>query len=93
MPEPAYAIVEMLCNPVKLKELKAIPNLRIEVRPEYTADPAVIRIIAFADAAAQDAAHALGCTVTVRISAEDYRKQVEETYRSIGKDTDPSEPN
>jgi hypothetical protein len=93
MPEPAYAIVEILCDPAKLKQLEAIPNLRIEVRPEYTADPAVIRIIAFADAAAQDAARTLGCTVTVRKSAEDYRNQVERTYRSIGKDTDPSGPN
>ena len=93
MPAPAYAIVEMLCDPAKLKELSAIPNLRIEVRPEYTADPAVIRIIALADAAAQDAARVLGCTVTVHKTPEQYRAQVEKAYRNIGKDPDPSGPN
>lgn len=93
MPEPAYAIVEILCDPAKIKELKAISNFRIQVRPERTADPNVARIFALADAAAQDAARQLGCTVTVRKSAEDYRKHIEKTYRSIGKDSESSEPN
>lgn len=94
MPEPAYALVEMFCDPAKLKELKAIPNLKLQMRPEYTTDPAVISIVALADAAAQDAARALGCTVTVHKSPEQYREDVEETYRNIGRNADdPSGPN
>jgi len=92
MAEPAYAIVELLCDPALLGAVKAIPNLRIEVRPEYTADPAVIRVYAYADAVAQAAAQALGCTVTVVKSAEDYRLQIEGAYRGLGEDP-PSGPN
>jgi hypothetical protein len=84
MPVSEYALVEMFCNPAMLKELDAISNLDIQVRPEYTADPTVIRIIALADAAAQAAARALGCTITVRKTPEQYREEVEETYRNIG---------
>jgi hypothetical protein len=29
MPEPAYAVVEIVCDPAKLAQLRAIPNLEI----------------------------------------------------------------
>lgn len=83
MPEPAYAVVEVLCDPAQLGELSAIPNFEIEVRPMKTDDPAVVRISALADAEAQQAARALGCTVTVVKSAEDYRAQVEAAYAGL----------
>jgi alkanesulfonate monooxygenase SsuD/methylene tetrahydromethanopterin reductase-like flavin-dependent oxidoreductase (luciferase family) len=86
MAKPAYAVVEMLCNPALLAQLEAIPNLKIEVRPIRTPDPALIRIGALADDAAQAAARNLGCVVTVVKSADDYRRQIEEAYRDLGKD-------
>jgi hypothetical protein len=86
MPEPAYAVVEILCDPAKLNALAAIPNLEIDTRPIRTDDPAVVRLGARADAAAQIAVRALGCTVTVVKSAEAYRAELEENYRELGKD-------
>lgn len=86
MADPAYAIVKIRCDPAKLKAVEGIPNLRIEVRPEYTDDPAVILVHAFADAGAQAAARAMGCTVTVMKTAEEYKAQLEAAYRSIGED-------
>jgi hypothetical protein len=86
MPEPAYAVVDILCDPAQLRDLEAIPNLRVEVRPEYTEDPAIILVHAFADAGAQAAAQAMGCTVTVIKSAEDYQAQIEAAYRAVGED-------
>lgn len=86
--DPEYAVVEMLCDASRLGELKAIPTLQIEVRPLRTDDPARIRIYGLADEAAQAAAAALGCTVTVVKSAEDHRAQIEEVYRTIGKKPD-----
>ena len=72
------------------QRLNAIPNL-ISGAAGICRRSAVIRIIALADAAAQDAARA-SCSVTVHKTPEQDRKQVEETYRSLGRDADPSEP-
>ena len=88
MPQPAYALVDILCDPAKLGQIEAIPNLRVEVRPEYTADPAIILVHAFADGAAQAAVAAMGCTVTVVKSAEAYQKQIEAAYQGLGDDPD-----
>jgi hypothetical protein len=88
MPEPAYAVVDILCDRDRLGDLKAIPNLQVKVRPEYTADPSTVLVHAFADAAAQAAAQAMGCTVTVLKSAEDYQRQVEAAFESIGGEND-----
>lgn len=82
MPEPAYAVVEMLCDPAKLAEIQAIPHLQIETRPIRTPDPAVVKLNALADDTAQEAARALGCTVRVVKSAEDYRRQIEANFGS-----------
>lgn len=87
MPEPAYAVIDILCDPAKLKSIEAIPNLRVEVRPEYTNDPGTILVHAFADAGAQAAVAAMGCTVTVVKSAADYRKQIEAAYRGLGEES------
>lgn len=92
MPEPDYAIVEILCDPAKLHHLGDIPNLLIDVRPVKTQDPAVVRISARADAPAQAAARALGCTVTVVKSAEDFREQIADAYRGLGVDDGDSGP-
>jgi hypothetical protein len=51
-----------------------------------TPDPAVARLCALADDNAQQAARKLGCTVTVLKSAETYRQQIENVYRSIKPD-------
>jgi hypothetical protein len=83
MVEHDNAVVEILCDSAKLGELIAIPHLTVEVRPMRTDDPAVVRISALADAEAQEAARALGCTVTVVKSAADYRAQVEDAYRGL----------
>ena len=85
-PLPAYAVVEILIHPDRLSELKAIPNLKVQVRPMYTDDPTVVRMYALADQGAQQAALALGATVTVVKSAADYARQIESAYRSLGKD-------
>ncbi len=87
--EPAYAVVELLCDTAKLAQLRAIPNLMIQVRPMRTPDPAVARIGVLADEGAQEAARALGCTVRVVKSAEDYRRQIEDAFRNIGPDAPP----
>lgn len=81
MPEPAYAVVEMLCESSRLAEIRAIPNLKIETRPIRTPDPATVQLNAIADAQAQEAARALGCTVRIVKSAEEYRRQIEDAYR------------
>jgi hypothetical protein len=81
--EPAYAVVDLLCDAAKLAELRAIPNFIIQNRPMRTPDPAVARLCALADDNAQQAARKLGCTVTVLKSAEAYRQQIENVYRSI----------
>jgi len=86
MPEPAYAVVEIVCDPAKLAQLRAIPNLEIDTRPIRTDDPSIVRVGARADAAAQAAVQALGCTVTIVKSAEAYRAELEENYRELGKD-------
>ena len=93
MPEPAYAVVDILCDPDRLADLKAIPNLRVEVRPEFTDDPAIILVHAFADADAQAAAQAMGCTVTELQSAEDYQRQLDAAYESVGSDDGGAGPN
>ena len=92
MAEPAYALVDILCHPAQLDQLAAIPNLVIDVRPIRTSDPAVVRVSGRADAAAQAAARALGCTVTVAKSAEDYRAELEENYRGLGTDSSDRGP-
>jgi hypothetical protein len=92
MAEPAYAIVDILCDPAQLKTIEAIPHLRIEVRPEYTSDPGVILVHAFADAAAQAAVAALGCRITVIKSAEAYQKQIESAYGGLGQDGGGTDP-
>jgi hypothetical protein len=84
MPEPAYAVVELLCDPSKLAEILAIPNLQLETRPIRTPDPSVVKLNALADENAQNAARALGCTVSVVKSAEDYRRQVESAFKNLG---------
>ena len=83
MAEPAYAVVDILCDPAQLEAIKAIPNLKVPVRPEFTADPAVILVHAYADAGAQAAAAAMGCTVTVLKTAEQYQRQIDAAYESI----------
>ena len=46
MPGPAYALVDILCDPAKLGQLAAIPNLVIDVRPIRTISgwPGITRI-------------------------------------------------
>jgi hypothetical protein len=80
------AIVSILCSPEQYPHLKEIPNLTVQVRPMYTGDPDVVEVTALADDSAQHAAIALGCRVTVVVTADDYRKRVEALYE------DPSEP-
>jgi hypothetical protein len=88
MPEPAYAVVDLRCDIAKLKDVEAIPNLRIEFDLERTEDPNVVLIHAFADAGAQAAAATMGCTVTVVKSAEDYQEQVMAAYRALSMEPD-----
>ena len=78
MAEPDYAVVEILASPLTVRDLVAIPNLLIEVRPMFTDDPDVVLVSALADADAQAAAQALGCTVTVEVTAAEYRAQVDD---------------
>lgn len=91
MPEPDYAAVEILCDPARLEELEAIDNLVVRVNPLYTDDPAQIRIYALADAAAQAAAAALGCIVTVRISAADFKVRIDTTYGDVDEPMPPDD--
>lgn len=88
MADPAYAIVRIRCDPAKLNAIESIPNLRIEVRPEYTDDPGIILIHAFADAGAQAAVRAMGCTLTVVKTAEEYQAQLDAAYEGLGNDDD-----
>ncbi|MEV5835599.1 hypothetical protein [Nocardia sp. NPDC052112] len=83
MPEPAYAVVDILCDTNEFRDLAAIPNLLIEFSPEVTDDPAKMLVHAFADEDAQAAARAMGCTVAVLQSAEDYAAQVAAAYAAI----------
>ena len=78
MSEPDYAVVEILASPLTVRDLVAIPNLLIEVRPMFTDDPDVVLVSALADADAQAAAQALGCTVTVEVTAAEYRAQLDD---------------
>jgi histidinol-phosphate/aromatic aminotransferase/cobyric acid decarboxylase-like protein len=89
MPEPAYAVIDIRCDPAKLPEIEAIPNLRVAVSPEYTDDPAIILVHAFADEQARAAVEAMGCAVTVVTSAEDFQQQLDDVYNAIDEDPGP----
>jgi hypothetical protein len=78
--EPAYAVVDILCDPAQLEAIEAVPNLLVPLRPEYTDDPGLILVHALADEDAQAAVAALGCTVTVLKSAEEYQQQLDAAY-------------
>jgi hypothetical protein len=90
--EPAFAVVQILCDPAQLEDIEAVPNLRIPSRPEYTDDPNVILVHAMADEGAQAAVTAMGCTVTVIMSAEDYDKHLDDVYAAIGREDDGGGP-
>ena len=86
MAEPAYAVVDILCDPAQLEDIEAVPNLLVPMRPEYTDDPGVILVHALADEDAQAAVTAMGCTVTVLKSAEDYQQQIDAAYAAVGQE-------
>jgi hypothetical protein len=89
MAGPDYAVVELVCEAEALPRLSAIPNLEIQTSPMRMADPGRVKVAGLADVAAQAAAAALGCSVVVVKSAEDYRAQIEDAYRGLGITTDP----
>lgn len=89
VPEPDYAVVEIQCTRAQVRELAGIPNLEIEVRPLFTEDPDVVLVSALADEAAQQAVAALGCTVTVVLSASAYRAQVDDAYEGLEDENGP----
>jgi hypothetical protein len=90
--EPAYAVIQILCDPAQLEAIKAVSNLLIPSRPEYTDDPNVILVHAWADAGAQAALAAMGCTVTVIMSAEDFDKHLDDVFAAIGREDDGPGP-
>jgi hypothetical protein len=92
MPEPAYAVVEILCDVDQLEALLGIPDLVVQVGARRTPDPAVVRIDALADEDVQGAARNLGCTVTVVKSADDFRAQIDDAYTGLAQDPGPADP-
>jgi hypothetical protein len=86
--EPDYAVVEIVASPLQVRDLVAIPNLLIEVRPMFTDDPDVVLVSALADEDAQAAARALGCTVTVEVTPAEYKAQVGAAYEGLDTDDD-----
>lgn len=86
MAEPDYAVVEILASPLQVRDLVAIPNLLIEVRPMFTDDPDVVLVSALADEDAQAAVQALGCTVTVEMTPADYKAQIDAAYEGLDED-------
>jgi hypothetical protein len=86
--EPDYAVVEIVASPLQVRDLVAIPNLLIEVRPMFTDDPDVVLVSALADEDAQAAARALGCTVTVEVTPAEYKAQVDAAYEGLDTDDD-----
>lgn len=84
MAEPDYAIVRMWCAMANYAEVEDIPTVRI-LSARAAEDPDQVEADALADAAGQAAAVALGCTVTVLQSAEDYRAKVEANARAIAR--------
>lgn len=87
--EPDYAVVQILCSPAQYVELQDIANVVVQVRPLYTDDPDVIEVSALADEDAQQAVLALGCQLTVEVSATDYRAQVDDAYVGLSEDPGP----
>jgi hypothetical protein len=91
MPEPDYAVVEILCDEDKLEGLLEIPNLVVQVGIMRTPDPAVVRLNALADEEVQAAARSLGCTVTIVTSADDFREQIDDAYTGLDQDPGPAD--
>jgi hypothetical protein len=91
MPEPDYAVVDILCDEDKLDALLEIPNLEVQVNIMRTPDPAVVRLSALADEDAQTAARTLGCTVTIVTSADDFRQQLDDAYTGLAQDPGPAD--
>lgn len=83
MAEPDYAIVDILCPFDQLTALRAIPTVELQTEPAVTAEPNSVLVTGLADEAGQTAAQALGCTVTVALSAEDYEDQIASAYASL----------
>jgi hypothetical protein len=87
--EPDYAVVQILCSHAQFVELQEIANLVVMVRPVYTEDPDVIEVAALADEDAQQAVLALGCQLSVKVSATDYSAQIDAAYEGLSDDPGP----
>lgn len=90
MPDPEYAVVQIDLDQARLGELRSIPNLKVTDRPEWITYPTALRVSALADAGAQDAARALGFTVTVVLSPEVYQAHIDDVFRA--RSDEPSPP-
>ena len=88
MAEPEYAIVRIRCAMANYAEVQDIASVRI-LTARAGEDPGQVEADALADAAGQAAAEALGCTVTVLQSAEDYRAKVEANAQAIARTAEP----
>jgi hypothetical protein len=91
MPEPAYAVVEILCDQDQLEALLEIPNLLVQTNIMRTPEPAVVLVNALADEDAQAGARSLGCTVTVVTSPDDFREQIDDAYTGLDQDPGPAD--
>lgn len=89
MADPDYAVVQILCSHAQFVELKDVANLEVLVRPLYTDDPDVIAVSALADEDAQQAVLALGCQLSVKVSAADYTAQIDAAYEGLSDDPGP----
>ena len=72
--------IEIACRPSAYAEVKGIAGLEILMRPLRTEDPTVITFPALGAAAAQDAARALGCTITIVKTAAEYQEHLALAY-------------
>ena len=88
MAEPDYAIVRMRCAMANYAQVQDIPSVQI-LTARVDEDSEEIVASAVADAAGQAAAEALGCTVTVVQSAEDYRAKVESNAQAMARAAEP----
>jgi len=92
MPSDGQAIVELTCPVDQLRALQQIAGIELQTRGLRTDDPNFVQFGALADEAGQAAAAALGCTVTIIKSAEDYSRQIDNAYQSLKESPKPPDP-
>jgi hypothetical protein len=92
VPSDGQAIVELICPVDQIEAIQAVPTVEIQKGPIVHDDPDFVKFFVLADEDGQSDAEAVGCTVTIVKSADDYALQIANAYESIEQPPDPVDP-